>query len=291
MMQYCSTICRLATVVVIALHASLASAQQAEAIDVESEQQSAAAATRHEAARLVFRSAGGEQPLHASLESVLKWSNPDVGRVYGDVYLWTRDGRPLVAASIFQWFHPYQSLTIELSSLSERPLQAHYDDALAWDARTRGVTWRNLPGDAPAGSRALRLIQMKRAASRFEANLIDERTDARGVDRVLRPLATPLYRYPADSAATDGALFGFVVGTDPELLLLLEAEEEGWRYAIARLNRDALEVTLDGTAVESFPHLERPERFSTDQPYVLINVTVGSDSDAGQIESASGASP
>lgn len=254
-------------------------------IDVEAEQQAAGAATQAQVERLQLRTTGSDTPLEASGESVLKWSNPDVGRVYGNVYVWTRRGRPLVAASIYQWFHPYQSLTIELTSLTETPLQAQHDGRMVWDAQSEGLMWRDLPGDAPARSRTLRLIQMKRAVQRFEATLDDERTDQQGVNRVLRPLATPIYRYPND-AALDGALFAFVVGTDPELLLLVEGADEAWRYGLARMNRDALSVMLDGALIERYEHLEKlsdPLR-----PYVLIDVRVGSaeDSAAQTIEVA-----
>jgi hypothetical protein len=53
-------------------------------------------------------------------------------------------------------------------------------------------------------------------------------------------LSTPLYRYekpPGD--VLEGAVFAFVLGTDPELLLVLEARrDEGatvWQYALARM--------------------------------------------------------
>lgn len=243
-------------------------------IDVEAEQQEAAVATQAQVGRLQLYSAGSEEPLDAPADSILKWSNPDVGRVYGNVYVWTRQGRPLAAASIYRWFHPYRSLTIELASLSESPLHAQHDDRPVWDARTGGMTWRKLPGDPPAGSRTLRLIQMKRGISRFEATLVDERTDLQGVNRVLRPLATPIYRYPEGSSPIDGAVFAFVVGTDPELLLVIEAADDAWRYGLARMNRDALSVALDDAEVESYPHLD--DLYDSSRPYVLIDVGVDS---------------
>ena len=254
--------------------------QESTAIDVEAEQQEAAATTNAQVERLQLYGTGSETPLDAPADSILKWSNPDVGRVYGNVYLWTRQGRPVVAASIYQWFHPYQSLSIELASLSEKPVRGRHDDRQVWDARTSGVTWRKLPGDAPAGSRTLRLIQMKRAVSRFAATLVDERTDLQGVNRVLRPLATPIYRYPEGATPIDGAVFAFVVGTDPELLLVIEAADDAWRYGLARMNRDALSVALDDAEVESYPHLD--DLYDSSRPYVLIDVQPGSINPAGQ---------
>src|SRR5437868_1288474 len=45
-----------------------------------------------------------DKPLELQREPVLQWSNPDRGEVHGNVFLWTRQGRPLVAGSLFKWF-------------------------------------------------------------------------------------------------------------------------------------------------------------------------------------------
>ncbi|WP_182866926.1 hypothetical protein [Stieleria mannarensis] len=42
--------------------------------------------------------------LHPS--SILNWSNPVAGEIYGNVFLWTDRGRPHVIGSIFQWYSP-----------------------------------------------------------------------------------------------------------------------------------------------------------------------------------------
>lgn len=61
----------------------------------------------------------------------------------------------------------------------------------------------------------------------------------------LRLVSQPLLRYePADKRIVDGALFSFSLGTDPEVLLLLEARPEKdrpekdrvWQYAFARFH-------------------------------------------------------
>ena len=57
----------------------------------------------------------------------------------------------------------------------------------------------------------------------------------------LRLLPQPLYRYePKGGEVLDGSLFSFALGTDPEVLLLIEArrikDAWSWQYAIARFN-------------------------------------------------------
>jgi hypothetical protein len=65
----------------------------------------------------------------------------------------------------------------------------------------------------------------------------------------LRLLPTPMYRYPsAKSGVVDGALFALIsdAGTDPEVLLLIEATDAGgtmrWEHACGRFSDLELHV-------------------------------------------------
>jgi hypothetical protein len=241
--------------------------------DVATEQRLAAELSRRELSRLTVRAAGaGGALLEATPESLLKWSNPDVGRVYGDVYVWTDQGRPAAVASIYRWYSPYQSLTIEFCSLSTGGIIAEREREIVWQPPRPGIEWCVLTGvDAPAASRPARLTQMKRIADRFAARLTDSRTDRAAADKVLRLLSRPVFRH-GEGAAVDGALFAFVVGTDPELLLMVEADGPGWRYALSRINRDRLLVTLDEVVVRKFEYIAPAELYDTRQPYACYNV-------------------
>src|SRR4051812_29682900 len=42
-------------------------------------------------------------------ESVLKWTNPFAGRVYGNTYVWLQGGRPVAASCFFRYFDPFRS--------------------------------------------------------------------------------------------------------------------------------------------------------------------------------------
>src|SRR5262245_14538448 len=63
-----------------------------------------------------------EKPLELRREPVLKWSNPDRGEVHGNVFVWTRHGRPLAVASLFKWFTPHTHMSHEFLSLPAGPL-------------------------------------------------------------------------------------------------------------------------------------------------------------------------
>ena len=76
----------------------------------------------------------------------------------------------------------------------------------------------------------------------------------------MRLLRTPLYRYSAEGEGVlDGGLFGYVLTTSPEALLLLEARdtEDGprWHYAVSRMTVFGLTVSLAGQPIADFPRL------------------------------------
>jgi hypothetical protein len=67
----------------------------------------------------------------------------------------------------------------------------------------------------------------------------------------LRPLTSPLHRYADPSSGlVDGAVFAFASGTNPEVLLALEAhqsdEKRIWVYGLVRLTGEPVTAQLDG---------------------------------------------
>jgi hypothetical protein len=89
---------------------------------------------------------------------------------------------------------------------------------------------------------------MKTLAGQFSARMTDLRENTKGERQELRLLTQPLYRYPAgEGDLLDGALFAIVLGTDPEIFLLLEArrasEKLTWQYGLARMNIDPMTVS------------------------------------------------
>jgi hypothetical protein len=71
-------------------------------------------------------------------------------------------------------------------------------------------------------------------------------------------LSQPLYRYQRpQSGILDGALFAFVDGVDPELILVLEADSDAprWRFATGRLTRWSIEVRRRDRVVSEFAQM------------------------------------
>jgi hypothetical protein len=180
-------------------------------------------------------------------EPALRWTNPSAGRVYGNTYVWLQNGRPAAVGCMFRNFHPWNTFNGELAALTGTKLVAKRDEKVIWNPKDEWK-WRALPGAAaPAATTGPRLIQMKAIAGEFAVEVLDTRNVPRGEAQTPRLLPKPLYRYDADQTKTlDGALFVFVIGTDPELLVLLECdtaqEKPQWRFGVMRMNRDAIRL-------------------------------------------------
>lgn len=191
-----------------------------------------------------------KKKLQLKKEPIFEWSNPIRARLQqGVIFLWLRDGRPAALGCIFS--QPDGKLTgrrvmHEFHALDREKLLVSRPDALnEWKPQT-GLKRNELPDSAvPAATAKARLVQMRRLAKEFTGHEIDRE----GKRWELRLLPAPLYRYPsANSGVIDGALFTLVsnAGTDPEVLLLLEARKGGdtmrWEYALGRFSDRELHV-------------------------------------------------
>lgn len=185
-------------------------------------------------------------------QPVLRWSNPERGQLYGNVFLWTNRGRPVVIGSLFKWFSPFTHMSHEFHSLSPGEIVGKYNLREVWRSAQPGVAFAPIP-DAPAvaANPAGRLIQMRQLARQFTARSIDRE----GSKLELRQLAQPVYRYEVEKDSVDlldGTLFVFVQGTDPDLWLMVEAQKPvdqaapQWQFAVARMN--SVEITVEHNA-------------------------------------------
>jgi hypothetical protein len=175
--------------------------------------------------------------LSLQAESALDWTNPI--RISGGVaLLWVADGQPQALACFFRykWEGRVQEAH-EFHSLATVPLVASLDERPLWHPAGPGIKPVPIPGaPRPAATAAERLRQMRDLAREFKASVDLEKGATE-----LRRLSQPLYRYQSKS---DGAVFAFVLATDPEALLLIdERPAEGgpaWHYAFARMSNHSL---------------------------------------------------
>jgi hypothetical protein len=225
-----------------------------------------------------------KKALELKKEPVFEWSNPNRnGGQQGVVFLWLRDGRPAAAGCIFSSpetvvnFPGARRIEHEFHALDPEQLVVTRDALNQWKPQV-GLARRELPdAPAPADAAAARKFQMGRLAEGFTGHTVDAARKERYELRVLR---TPLYRYPeAKTGVIDGALFALVsdAGTDPEVLLLIEAREEKgharWEYALGRFSDCEIHVSLagkDGKGKEVFssiPSEENPYRYNPKHTY------------------------
>jgi hypothetical protein len=225
----------------------------------------------------LHRSEDRSHPLKLVEEPVLRFTN-DVNPVKvtkdGSVFIWTDRGRP---EAIVQFFtYDEQSFNHEWQSLSLSSLSAQWDGAEVWTPTAAGISLSAVAqADPPARSAAVRLRQMKRLAERWDATFLPVVAGRLDQPTVLRLLPQPLYRYESSQPdLLDGALFAFVLGTDPQALLILEARRESaagtfqWQSAWARMASGTLAAGENGREVWSVPKYD----FKRDprQPFLLL---------------------
>jgi hypothetical protein len=96
----------------------------------------------------------------------------------------------------------------------------------------------------------------------------------------MRLLAQPLYRYEdTQGDLIDGGLFVFVLGTDPEVFLLIEARRSSdgateWRFGATRMNNVNLRISHRGREIWSAPEIPWAQVYDIRQPYTLFGFDV-----------------
>ncbi len=202
-------------------------------------------------------------------DPVLKWFNPTVGEIHGNVFLWTVNERPVAVGSLFKWFSPHTHMSHEFHSLAEVSLAARYGEREVWRTSKAGVSFSPFPdAPQPAATATRRFLQMRELAKGFSAT----KTERDGNQTELRLLPQPAYRYAAaQEKIIDGGLFVLVQGTDPEVFILLEArgdaDKSQWMFAPARMNSVAFSVRYRDKAIWSVEIMPSREYTSHAEPY------------------------
>lgn len=220
--------------------------------------------------------AGGDEAAKPIV--ALRWANNQRGSEDGLTILYLHNGRPLATACLYPWAG---KLIHDFEALGRGRIEARRKGTtdVLWQPRESGVVFADIPDAPPPDATAAgRLRQLKALAEQFQSTMLGWKAD--DTDREeLRLLPRPLYRYPAGKGpVVDGAVFAFVMGTDPETLLLLEAvEEDGaakWQYGFARRTSGKLEGRYRDKVVWSaarFPDTKDPlqPRFGVGTPIPL----------------------
>jgi hypothetical protein len=208
---------------------------------------------------------------------LLRWSNPEAGSVHGAVFVWTVNDRPQLVASVFKWFSPQTALHAEVHSLSEQPLVAKRGTQTAWHTGDQGINFQRLEGaPAPADSPVRRLPQMRALLREMVAS--ENTRDKQKID--LRLMEKPLHRYQAPKeGVVDGALFAFARATDPEVMVLIEAKQNGgdtfWQITFARMNSCAMNVKQGDKTLYEVDELPWGVVFGGKEVYNIVDIKDG----------------
>ena len=190
-------------------------------------------------------------------QAVFRHSQPVRGDDIGAVYLWVdADKRPAVIGTTFAFTFQGDTRVVahEFHSLADAPLTATWRGRQPWTPKERGLEFRPVPMvPAASGDPKIRQRQAREIARRFSANSIDH--DERRWE--LRLVTKPIHEFdvPLPNQVQCGSLFVLCQGTDPELILSVEARKQDnefrWHYAAASFTDFALKLRLDDKEVWS----------------------------------------
>jgi len=188
-------------------------------------------------------------------EPVYRWTNASrANGQSGAMFVWTFGGSPVALGGVFS--NPEGGRRIimhEFHALGPLRLYPRVTDSKLQWLPAAGAPLYPLPGaPSPETTAARRALQMRELAREFTAHTVDDL----GARWQLRLLSRPLYRYEgAESDLIEGAIFAFVsdAGTDPEIILVLEAVKDGkeeiWRYRTVRFSISSLFVQFKGKEI------------------------------------------
>lgn len=196
-----------------------------------------------DARKYVIQSVNDRVRLEFHEKSLLNWTNPTRQQERGATFVWLHKQRPYAIGSFFTYVYNEKThVKHEFHTLAPGPLRALFDGALAWTPRGEGVVWKDVPdAPVPGSAHVGRLLQMRQLARSFRVELTSPKNDR----SELRLAPRPLFEYASpENGVLDGMILSYVVATDPEALLVLEAFEEdrggqratGFRYAFARFH-------------------------------------------------------
>src|SRR5262249_31555766 len=192
---------------------------------------------------------------------LLLYTDDTRGDDRGFLWGWGEKGRPLAVIEIFQKVQSRGAWTVCICNTSGGRVRAGRLGGPWWLENDSDIVFQDIPS-APsvAADAPLRQRQLKQLAQDFTAYEIwlpnDTRYDLRRLDR-------PLHSYRnEDAGIIEGGLFTFANGTNPEVLLFIEARQAKgskpvWQFGVGRSAYAEFHVHYQGKEVHSVPRGDR----------------------------------
>jgi len=267
------------------LAAALAGIACASAAPAQGTDEAAAARLRLKAMRTLVDEAkvetgpaGTQSRVERIDDPIYRYDDPTRVTDDGTVWAWGRTGRPAALLTLSAWKSGggAKQCLCEWTSLATAPLAVAGPGPQVWAPPAADLPIRPIPdAPRPADTAAARSRQLGELSRRFRAfEMFNHGNGGRPERFDLRFLPRPIHRY-ADPAAglLDGAVYVFANGTNPEIILLIEARGEGaaapaWAYGLTRTAGAELHATLDGGEVWNRPAVGPT---ALRDPYFMVN--------------------
>ncbi len=211
---------------------------------------------RTEVASYEMKVVNSSRKLTLREEPLLNWQNPERLLEQGSFFVWMDGKRPAVVGSVFTYqYNNRPNLKHEVTSLSPDALVATLAGDVVWRPEAADLAGTVIAENTPpAATEPMRLTQMRAIARDITGKHLPPDLPA----KELRLMPTPLIRYQdLEKGIVDGTLFALAVGTDPEVLVTIEARKIGavskWHLAAFRSHFDGLEMSYKGKPLWNAP--------------------------------------
>ena len=208
---------------------------------------------------------------------LLYYSEPTRAHDRGSVWAWGEKGRPVAIVKLCQRDDLRSKWQISITNTSGGKLRANRDNARWWRENESAVELKDVPNAPPPATEVQqRQLHLKQLALMFTGH---EFWDPNNSRYELRRLEKPLHTYKDEDAGIQiGALYTLANGTNPEIMLFIEARidpkngtKAAWQFLASRTGHAELHLDYNGKEVFTVP---RVSRAGPDQPYWLTFVSL-----------------
>ncbi len=201
----------------------------------------------------------------------------------GCLWAWGDKGRPVAVMELFIQNTGNKGWQFSITNVSGGKVRASRGGEPWWKENESDVVLKDIPqAPAPSAEASQRQRQLKLLSQKFTGHEIWNPNNSRyELRRIERPVHT--YRNE-DHGLMEGGLIILANGTNPEILLFLEARADPkdktkaiWQFMLARSANAELHLQFDGKEVFDLPR-GRPGT-GVDKPYFNGGIRIQSDTD------------
>lgn len=222
-----------------------------------------------------------ETKLAQNPEPIFRFDDP-TRSTDGAIWAWG-EGRPSGLTVIARDSRTANYWMVETVSFSETPLVVKAPLDVKQTLKGSFEPKKISDVDAPHTSAARRKLQLKMISKKFHAFQMWDNLGATEDKRFeLRMLDKPVLEYSdKERGISNGAVFLFLYGMNPELAMVIEAHEDGWQCGFGRMGWASANVNFDETLI-----FEHPKIKGSDDRYLSSFINVPADELARQVKAA-----